>query len=348
VVEPAPRRAAYHRAVPPDRPIAALSLLDAARVLARGGNLDAKLEAIADHARAIGGCTAAAVLLYDPETDRVVSLDGTADISASGADAALAQAIRDRRPVTTRSTSVDSDLVALVPAPRHTFVPLVIEEDAGPEVEGLLVLGTDATAPDAEALEAAGALADLAAVAIRQVRLRNALDEHSAYEARLAHTDALTGLANRTTFEQMLELELARAGRTGIPVSVCLFSVDDLDRRSATDGGMSVDDALRSVAATLAAEVRLVDTVARLGGGEFGVVAPGEGGVILGDRVRIAVAGLARSSGAALSVSVGTARSPENGTISTELLSSAEDALSRARQGGPGALAAAPVERPSA
>ena len=42
---------------------------------------------------------------------------------------------------------------------------------------------------------------------------------------------------------------------------------------------------LRAVAAVLADQVRLVDTVGRIGGDEFVVVAPGSGGVVVADRI---------------------------------------------------------------
>jgi hypothetical protein len=48
----------------------------------------------------------------------------------------------------------------------------------------------------------------------------NELAERAEYAERLARTDALTGLADRRTFEQMLELELARATRLSTPLAL--------------------------------------------------------------------------------------------------------------------------------
>ena len=318
-----------------------LSLLEAARVLAHGGDLDAKLEALAEHARAISGASSSAVLLYDPEAGHLVMPDGLHTIDPHATDDALATAIRDRRPVPATDTPPRPEIHALLPAAGHTFVPLVVEEESGPEIEGLLVLGVDAPHMRPEAMESVGALADLAGVAIRQARLQNALTEQSAYHERLAHTDALTGLANRPTFEQMLELELARADRQHSAIGVCLFDVDGLDQITQEHGAGAADDVLRRVAATLASEVRLVDTVARLSGGEFGVVAPGEGGQIVAGRIRTAIAALEKSPGMLISVSIGLAKSPEDGATALALLAAAREALSRARTQGPGSVVSA-------
>src|SRR3989304_5381648 len=69
------------------------------------------------------------------------------------------------------------------------------------------------------------AIGDLAAAAVRSARLEQALVERSDWYDRVAHTDPLTGLANRRTFDRMLELELARAGRQGSPASGAPFGI---------------------------------------------------------------------------------------------------------------------------
>jgi diguanylate cyclase (GGDEF)-like protein len=318
-----------------------LSLLEAARVLAHGGDLDAKLDALAQHARTISGASSSTVLLFDPEAGHLVSPDGLHTIDPQATDDALATAIRDRVPVPAGTATPRPEIHALLPAATHTFVPLVVEEESGPEIEGMLVLGHDGADVEPDSMDSVGALADLAGVAIRQVRLQNALVEQSSYRERLAHTDALTGLANRPTFEQMLELELARADRQKSAIGVCLFDVDGLDDVTRQHGAGAADDVLRVVAATLASEVRLVDTVARLAGGEFGVVAPGEGGLVVAERIRAAIASLDPAMGSVITVSIGISKSPTNGTTAAELLAAAGDALTKARAKGPGSLVSA-------
>ena len=321
-----------------DRSESQVTLLDAARVLARGRDLDAKLRALAGHAHSMAGGTSAVVLLYDPDTAQLLSADGAHSFDADKPDDALVAAIRDRH-VVSDDAAARPELVELAPGASRTLVPLIVEDENGTEVEGVLVVGFGTAAPpEAATIESLSALADLAAVAIRQARLHNALMEHAEYQERLAHTDPLTGLANRRTFERMLELELARAARQSSPLSVGVFDVDDLARINTEQGAGAGDDVLRRVAATLAGQVRLIDTVARIGDDEFGVIAPGDNGMVVARRVRDAVAALEPIGGLPISVTGGVAHHPEDGTTSDDLLGAAERAMSAARAQGPGSL----------
>jgi diguanylate cyclase (GGDEF)-like protein len=183
------------------------------------------------------------------------------------------------------------------------------------------------------------ALADLCAVAIRQARLENALLEKADWIGRLANTDPLTGLANRVTFERMLELEIARATRQETQLSVLLFDIDGFAQINESAGAEMADDVLRFVAATLAGQVRLVDTVARFGPDEFAMIAPGGGGEIAGRRISNAMAML-EAGGSPVTVGVGVVVFPQDGATSEELISGANAALAEAKRRGRGAIVA--------
>ena len=185
------------------------------------------------------------------------------------------------------------------------------------------------------------AFADLIAVTVDRARLTAMASERAEWVERIAHTDALTGLANARTLSRVLELEVARAGRQGTDLSVVLFDIDGLAAANADVGPAVGDDILREVAAVLAETVRLVDTVARWGGDEFLLVAPGPAGMIVAQRVLDAVAGRPAIAGRACTVSAGVARFPADGASSEELVTAAEAALRMAKATGPGALAAA-------
>jgi diguanylate cyclase (GGDEF)-like protein len=316
-----------------------LTLLDAARVLARESGLDAKLAALADHATREGAAMCSAFLLYDAESGQLSTPDGAQTLDPGERDDALNAAVRDRRAGATERAAARPEVEQIAPAPSHAYLPLVVDEGSGALVVGVLVLGLADGTLEASAADAVGAIADLAAVAIRQDRLRNALAERSSYEQRLAFTDALTGLANRSTFEQMLELELARADRQKQPLSVCLFGVERLDELSASEGAAAADDVLRHIAATLASEVRLIDTVARLTDREFGVIAPGDGGLAVARRVLAALD--RRQDLGAAGLSAGVASSATDGSSGAELFTAARDALERARSQGPGTITSA-------
>lgn len=89
---------------------------------------------------------------------------------------------------------------------------------------------------------------------------------------RLAGCDALTGVANRRTFEDELERESARHGRTGDSFAVLMLDLDDLKPRNDALGHAAGDRAIVAVADACVAAVRTTDVVARLGGDEFAVL----------------------------------------------------------------------------
>jgi diguanylate cyclase (GGDEF)-like protein len=159
----------------------------------------------------------------------------------------------------------------------------------------------------------------------------------------MAHTDPLTGLANERTFGRILELELARAGRQGGEVSLVIFDVDGLTATNEAIGHAAGDDVLRAVAAVLAESVRLVDTVARIGGDEFVLVAPGAAGTTVAQRVLDGIAALPARSGRSISVSAGVAKFPSDAGTAEDLRAAANAALEAARAAGRGGLAAPPT-----
>ncbi len=147
-------------------------------------------------------------------------------------------------------------------------------------------------------------------------------------------------MANKVTFERMLELEIARAIRQETLLSVLLFDIDGFAEINDRAGAATGDEVLRHVAATLADQVRLVDTVARYGPDEFALIAPGGGGEIAGRRVRDAIA-KREAAGEPISISVGAAVYPADGGSSEELLSAAGGALAEAKRRGRGSIFAA-------
>jgi diguanylate cyclase (GGDEF)-like protein len=311
------------------------SLLAAVRILAREGTLDARLTAFAREARTVSGGVGALTLLRDVEAGSFVTPAGDQLALDATTLSTLRDAAEERR--ATWSTALPSGLADLAGADRGSIVPLVTANGAGPVVHGVLVVGGGDAADDT-VRDTLGALADLAAVAVEHERLRAALDERGAWQERVARTDLLTGLADRATYLQMLELEVIRATRQGTALAVVLFAVADLEQVSTAHGGRVADDILRLIAATLADQVRLVDTIARLGPDEVGVVAPGDPGGIVARRVIDALAALPHVEGIVPDVRAGVAHHPVDGTDAAELLRAAQEALTRARAGAAGTI----------
>jgi diguanylate cyclase (GGDEF)-like protein len=93
-------------------------------------------------------------------------------------------------------------------------------------------------------------------------------------ERQLARCDLLTGLANREAFLERTAAELNRSRRSGRPLTVAFIDCDDFKRINDTRGHLAGDDLLRAIAATLRANVRGYDVVARWAGDEFAVLIP--------------------------------------------------------------------------
>ncbi|MFV2062302.1 MAG: GGDEF domain-containing protein, partial [Chloroflexota bacterium] len=228
------------------------SLLDAARVVARGGTFDAKLEAFSAQARLAADGGSVVILLHDADAAVLLSPDGAVTLPTAAAEAPLAQALADRSSVITAPPPAGIEAV-LPGAQSCLLTPLVVEDEEGAFVEGLLAIGWEsAESPFETVPDAILAIADLTAVSIRQARLRNTTWEQSDHADRLLHTDRLTGLANRVTFERMLELEIARATRQGTPLAVAVLDVDGLNGISKEQGASVADEVLRHVASAIA------------------------------------------------------------------------------------------------
>jgi diguanylate cyclase (GGDEF)-like protein len=180
-------------------------------------------------------------------------------------------------------------------------------------------------------------------------------------EARLAQRaahDPLTGLANRSRFEERLAEAAARAARDGRTVALLAVDLDDFKGCNDLYGHAAGDGALVAVADRLRALVRPTDTVARLGGDEFALIVEGADA----DRARFLADAVATSLrrpiavahaplGAEVSVggSVGVALLRPGGDVAA-LRSAADEALFAAKHAGKGAAVVydAAVPRPVA
>lgn len=120
----------------------------------------------------------------------------------------------------------------------------------------------------------------------RQLQQKNSMLE------KLALTDPLTGVPNRRAMDRLVRSEQRRRSRYTSPLAVGLIDADhfrEINNRYLLPGG---DHVLICLAQTLSDAVRSVDTVGRIGGEEFMVVAPEtdlEGAGILAERIRSAV-----------------------------------------------------------
>lgn len=93
----------------------------------------------------------------------------------------------------------------------------------------------------------------------------------------LAHTDPLTGLANRRRTITQLQKCIRRSEQDGRPTALILFDIDHFKRVNDTRGHQIGDDVLVRIADIARAQARASDVVGRMGGEEFVWVLPGAG-----------------------------------------------------------------------
>jgi diguanylate cyclase (GGDEF)-like protein len=182
--------------------------------------------------------------------------------------------------------------------------------------------------------ETLAGLAVQAGVAIENARLHAVVEQQ-------AVTDALTGLANRRQFYEVLGREFERAQRFGHELGLIMLDIDDFKQVNDTLGHLAGDVVLHEVAAALQDMIREIDVAARYGGEEFAVLLPQtgrEGAASLAERLRIAIAErdivFAGAPIEGITASFGVSAGPEDGMGQLDLVASADAALYRAKRQG--------------
>jgi diguanylate cyclase (GGDEF)-like protein len=159
----------------------------------------------------------------------------------------------------------------------------------------------------------------------------------------MATTDALTGVANRRRFDDLLDQEWARHRRRGAPLALLLVDADSFKEYNDLYGHTAGDQALEAAAKALEDAVRrATDMVARYGGEEFAILLPDterEGAAQIAESIRKAVraVGIPHRGSAVgeLTVSVGVAVMVPSGPHEAgALVDAADAALYRAKERG--------------
>jgi diguanylate cyclase (GGDEF)-like protein len=158
---------------------------------------------------------------------------------------------------------------------------------------------------------------------------------------RYAHTDSLTGLANRRFFMQRLSEESERVMRETQPLSVLVFDLDYFKRVNDTHGHAIGDRVLQVIASVTQEVKRLSDVAARIGGEEFAILLPGTdqaGAIRLAQRLRRTISDqiIADGSGRPIRVtaSIGVATMTSHDRGLEHILTHADHALYRAKDAG--------------
>lgn len=153
-----------------------------------------------------------------------------------------------------------------------------------------------------------------------------------------ARTDELTDLPNFRAFRERIDAEIARAVRYPERFGVLVLDLDRFKQYNDKFGHLAGNEALQRVARALHIAVRSVDFAARYGGEEFAVILPQIEAATLAtiaERVRALVESLpAPANGSSLTISIGGALYPEDGTSVEALFHVADERLYQAKREG--------------
>lgn len=178
------------------------------------------------------------------------------------------------------------------------------------------------------------------------------ITERKALEAQLVHRslhDPLTGLPNRSLFQDRLWHALERGQRERTPTCVLIMDLDGFKAVNDELGHPMGDLVLVAFAERLRSVLRASDTAARLGGDEFSIVCENTDrpdAEVLAGRLRAAVTAPLELSGQEVSIgiSIGIGSAPggeEPADVHERVIRSADDAMyadkARRRRGRPGA-----------
>jgi len=186
---------------------------------------------------------------------------------------------------------------------------------------------------------------NLLVVLSERVRSHNRVIANSYGELRKfelhATTDALTGLNNRHTMEDLFKREIRRCEKNDKPISMVMVDIDNFKIFNDQFGHVAGDRALSAVANVLQHQFRPRDVLVRYGGDEFAILLPevdARQAFVTADRVRKAVSGETGDGSDSLiqipiRISMGVAELEKGCNLST-LIRSADAALYRAKHAG--------------
>ncbi len=235
------------------------------------------------------------------------------------------------QPYYASDVSKDPYYLEASPNVRSEFtVPLVLD---GQLVGILDVESRELDAFPREVQQVLEGFAALAALAIFRAQRHEELQH-------LALTDGLTGLANNRAFWENLQRELARAQRFSHPLALMVLEIDNFKRVNDVYGHLRGDEALKAVARVITGSSRAMDIGARVGGDEFALILPQttkNDATVVARRLCTQVRQLKFEDDVRLSISVGLAAYPEDGSSANALFAAADYAMYQIKyQGGGG------------
>jgi len=181
-------------------------------------------------------------------------------------------------------------------------------------------------------------LASFAAIAIQHAKAHTVVKHQ-------ANTDSLTGLFNRRCFENIMARELQRATRHRRELSLALVDVDDFKKFNDRYGHQAGDEALTILGEAIRKSIRITDVASRYGGDEIVIILPEtrleKAYSLFSRRIKREIESrFSRISGGrfTLTVTIGIASCPQDGTTERDLVLAADRALLDAKKNKPGRM----------
>lgn len=173
-------------------------------------------------------------------------------------------------------------------------------------------------------------------------RNKDELEQINTVLQNLAVRDGLTGLYNYRYFQEVIVKEIDRCKRYNYVLSLIFLDIDHFKTYNDTNGHPAGDELLKKLAAILLGRMRHPDIIVRYGGEEFVLLLPSTtkpNALICAEDIRRIIAeypfdGRENQPLGFVSVSMGVADYPQDGTEAAALVKSADDALYRAKATG--------------
>lgn len=146
-------------------------------------------------------------------------------------------------------------------------------------------------------------------------------------------TDALTRLANRRTFDLVINEQI----HNDTSFSLILLDIDFFKKVNDTFGHLKGDDVLRFLASTMQELSREGDLCFRYGGEEFVIIVPYgdyETATVIAERLRMKLESTISPTGEIITISLGISVYPDHGKDAKEIIAAADEALYRSKSEG--------------
>jgi diguanylate cyclase (GGDEF)-like protein len=155
----------------------------------------------------------------------------------------------------------------------------------------------------------------------------------------MSHTDELTEVGNRRSFDLRLREEISRSSRFGHAFSLLMIDIDGFKKFNDEYGHPKGDAVLRALGALMRSASREGDVPCRVGGEEFAFILPETGkadGLVFAERFRRRVESsvMAPDSLNPITVSIGVAAFPQDGRNSDEIVWASDEALYESKRAG--------------